>query len=309
MQINMNVEYYKNFIMIADYGTLTQASEELHIVQSALSNQVKLLEKEYNASLFIRKSKGLELTEAGKILYPIAKQIAHCEETAHRDIDCLLNGVIGTVRIGLTMAHPDLVLNNILTNFKIAHPRIGYSIFERPSEEIIELLIQNKIDVGFIRQRKAMSPLVRKELVIKQKFHVCCAKGNPWISEDVDKVSIRDLDNIPLAIPRTFENVLRLSFQKFGVNPNITCVSGSRLYTVMLAQAMAGIGIVCISDVKDLAAKDVFVHPLVDIEGEKSGDVSADRHVIVSSEHPLSSATAHFISFCREMIENSHPSS
>ena len=125
MQINMNVEYYKNFIMIADYGTLTQASEELHIVQSALSNQVKLLEKEYNASLFIRKSKGLELTEAGKILYPIAKQIAHCEETAHRDIDCLLNGVIGTVRIGLTMAHPDLVLNNILTNFKIAHPRIG----------------------------------------------------------------------------------------------------------------------------------------------------------------------------------------
>ena len=44
----MNVEYYKNFIMIADYGTLTQASEELYIVQSALSNQVKLLDKEYN---------------------------------------------------------------------------------------------------------------------------------------------------------------------------------------------------------------------------------------------------------------------
>ena len=119
----------------------------------------------------------------------------------------------------------------------------------------------------------------------------------------------RDLDNIPLAIPRTFENVLQLSFQKYGVNPNITCISGSRLYTVMLAQAMAGIGIVCISDVKDLAAKDVFVRPLVDIEGVKSGDVSADRQIIVSSEHPLSSATAHFISFCREMIESSNPPS
>ena len=42
----MNVEYYKNFIMIADYGTLTQTSKELHIVRSALSNQVKLLEEE-----------------------------------------------------------------------------------------------------------------------------------------------------------------------------------------------------------------------------------------------------------------------
>lgn len=298
----MNVEYYKNFIMIADYGTLTQTSKELHIVRSALSNQVKLLEEEYNAPLFIRKSKRLELTESGKILYSIAKQIIRHEETAHRDIDCLLNGVAGTVRIGLTMAHPDFVLNNILTNFKVAHPRIGYSIFERPSEEIIELLVQNKIDVGFVRQQKALPPLVRKELVIKQKFHVCCAKGNPWISEDVDTVSIRDLDNIPLAIPRTFENVLQLSFQKLGVHPNIACVSGSRLYTVMLAQAMAGIGIVCISDVKDLAAQDVFVRPLVDIEGEESGNVSADRYVIVSTEYPLSSATAHFISFCRENI-------
>ena len=103
--------------------------------------------------------------------------------------------------------------------------------------------------MGFVRQQKALPPLVRKELVIKQKFHVCCAKGNPWISEDVDTVSIRDLDNIPLAIPRTFENVLQLS-----------------------------------------------------IEGEESGNVSADRYVIVSTEYPLSSATAHFISFCRENI-------
>ena len=70
----------------------------------------------------------------------------------------------------------------------------------------------------------------------------------------------------------------------------------------MLAQAMAGIGIVCISDIKDLAAQDVFVRPLVDIEGEESGNVSADRYVIVSTEYPLSSATAHFISFCRENI-------
>lgn len=129
--------------------------------------------------------------------------------------------------------------------------------------------------------------------MIKQKFHVCCAKGNPWISEDVDTVSIRDLDNIPLAIPEPLKMFYSYLSKAWGSSEHCLCIRLKALYC-HAGPGHGRIGIVCISDIKDLAAQDVFVRPLVDIEGEESGNVSADRYVIVSTEYPLSSATAHF---------------
>ena len=64
----MNMEFYRNFIEVVEAGTISAASRKLLIAQPALSNQIKALERQYNAKLFIRDSRRIVLTDAGEIL-------------------------------------------------------------------------------------------------------------------------------------------------------------------------------------------------------------------------------------------------
>ena len=63
----MDLQCYRNFIAIVEEGSLTAASQRLHIAQPALSNQLKAMEREYGASLLIRGARRVSLTDGGRI--------------------------------------------------------------------------------------------------------------------------------------------------------------------------------------------------------------------------------------------------
>ena len=60
-------EIYEFFLKVSEMGSISKAADKLYISQPALSQQLKNLEKELDASLFIRSNKGIELTGEGKI--------------------------------------------------------------------------------------------------------------------------------------------------------------------------------------------------------------------------------------------------
>ena len=62
-------EIYEFFLKVSEMGSISKAADKLYISQPALSQQLKNLEKELDASLFIRSNKGIELTGEGKIVY------------------------------------------------------------------------------------------------------------------------------------------------------------------------------------------------------------------------------------------------
>ena len=65
----MNIEHMKNFLIMADSDSISHASRRLFIAQSALSNQLKTLEKEVGAQLIKRDYHSYELTESGKFVF------------------------------------------------------------------------------------------------------------------------------------------------------------------------------------------------------------------------------------------------
>ncbi|KMV73877.1 LysR family transcriptional regulator, nitrogen assimilation regulatory protein [Rosenbergiella nectarea] len=76
----MNLRRLKYFVKIVDTGSLTRASEVLHIAQPALSQQLATLEGEFNQQLLIRTKRGVIPTDAGQVLYHHAKSILkQCE--------------------------------------------------------------------------------------------------------------------------------------------------------------------------------------------------------------------------------------
>lgn len=76
----MNLRRLKYFVKIVDTGSLTRASEVLHIAQPALSQQIATLEGEFNQQLLIRTKRGVSPTDAGQVLYQHATSILkQCE--------------------------------------------------------------------------------------------------------------------------------------------------------------------------------------------------------------------------------------
>ncbi|HAJ77736.1 MAG TPA: hypothetical protein DCO89_01530 [Clostridiales bacterium] len=85
--MNINYELYKSFYAVARFGTLTRASDELFITQSAISQNIKSLEKQLDVVLFERTKKGMKLTEQGQKLYQYVLKGIKSFESAERNIN------------------------------------------------------------------------------------------------------------------------------------------------------------------------------------------------------------------------------
>lgn len=73
----MRTEWLEAFLITAKTKSLTKASEQLHMTQPALSKQIRKLEEDLGATLFTRSAKGVELTEAGDILFEEIEPVLH----------------------------------------------------------------------------------------------------------------------------------------------------------------------------------------------------------------------------------------
>ena len=73
----LNYHHLRYFWVVAKEGTISRASQTLNLTQPTLSKQIKALEDSLGESLFMRKSSGLQLTEAGQLDYEYADDIFH----------------------------------------------------------------------------------------------------------------------------------------------------------------------------------------------------------------------------------------
>jgi len=137
-------------VTIARLNSMTKASETLNISLSALSNQIKMLEEELNLSLLIRKPRGVELSEQGKILYQNALDVLESANEMKVKALTLQEEVIGRMTLGLNTDPQFLKINTL--NKEINKILPGISVFYEASQSVTtaSLLRHRKIDMGFI---------------------------------------------------------------------------------------------------------------------------------------------------------------
>ena len=117
----MELESYRNFLAIIEAGSFTGAAECVHVAQPALSKQLKTLENFFGAKLIIttRGSRQLILTEAGRILYQKAKYICSLEDLARNEIDNIIGGAVGTLRISAANSRSSLFISTSLSQVRL----------------------------------------------------------------------------------------------------------------------------------------------------------------------------------------------
>ena len=143
----MLLKQMKYFITIVDCHSFTEAAEQCFISQSAISQQIKSLEKELGIRLFERNKRQFSLTPAGEYFYRHGKVILDeiedfKEETIRRGEDQELNLTIGYPKNFSTSE-----LHQAIVEFNRIYPEVNISVVSGTHEELFELLVQHHIDV------------------------------------------------------------------------------------------------------------------------------------------------------------------
>src|SRR4051794_11136472 len=102
----MELRHLRYFVAIAEERSISRAAERLWIAQPGLSTQVRRLEAELGIQLFHRHTRGVDLTPAGEVFLERARiALAAAEEARTIGAD-LGSGLVGTVRLGISVEAP-----------------------------------------------------------------------------------------------------------------------------------------------------------------------------------------------------------
>ncbi len=180
----MELRHLRYFIAVAEEGHITRAAERLGMQQPPLSQQIRAIEKELGVQLFRRKARGVELTDAGRALLAEARAtLLHLEravETTRRTA----RGEQGRLCVGVTSTSPfhPLVPRAIRT-FREACPNVSLTVEECLSNELIERLRNERLDVAFIRTALADPGALRISLLLQEPMVVALPSGHALAHE------------------------------------------------------------------------------------------------------------------------------
>lgn len=152
-----NLSLYKIFYTVACSGNISKAAKELYISQPAISKSIHRLEQNLNVSLFTRNSRGVQLTDEGKLLFQHVETAFRALTTGEKQLQKVTQLGIGHITIGVSTTLCKYILLPYLQHFIEHNPHIRVSIRCQSTNQTLRLIEEHKIDIGLI----GMPDLVR----------------------------------------------------------------------------------------------------------------------------------------------------
>lgn len=147
----MEIRQLRAFVAIAESGTFTAGALRVHVTQAAISMQIRQLENEIGAKVFVRAPRHVILTEAGEQLLRRARQILREHDAALDEIAELAGAERGRLRIGSASA---MVLTDqlpaILADLRAQHPGAEIGVASGTSEVLVDQILAGDIDIAFV---------------------------------------------------------------------------------------------------------------------------------------------------------------
>ncbi|EAC7999074.1 LysR family transcriptional regulator [Listeria monocytogenes] len=144
----MDIENMKAFNKVAELKSISAAANELHHLQSNMSNKIKNIEKQFQTQLFFRHSNGVEPTKEGEKIYQqFKKMILLLEET----ID-IINNEEETISIGITQSSLPMEFNTIIKEFYQQFPNKKLSIVSGSTSELIPKIANRELTIAYVAE-------------------------------------------------------------------------------------------------------------------------------------------------------------
>ena len=215
----MELRQLRYFLKVADLGSISKAAGQLSIAQSAVSQQVSALEHSLQARLFIRRSSGVELTEAGRLLYRHAQTIGRQVQSATDDVSTASGSPTGSVSVGLPAAVLQRLGMPLLAAVLARHPGISLRLVDGTSALLEEFALNGRLDMAVLFLSEPAKGLEVLPL-LDEDLHYVAATTAPWARGLDDEVSLAEASRLPFVVPgpgNSMRRVVEGAFARAGL--------------------------------------------------------------------------------------------
>ncbi|WP_167958348.1 LysR family transcriptional regulator [Anaerosporobacter faecicola] len=195
--MDINYELYKVFYFVGKTLSFSEASKELFISQSAVSQSIKVLEKRLNQTLFIRSTKRVKLTKEGEMLFKHIEPAINLISRGESQImeAGTLNG--GQLRIGASDTICRYYLVPFLNDFHQKYPKVHIKVTNGTSLQCVELLETNQVDLIVVNSPNSRLNSINNVTEVGTFRDVFIANKNYFPTVDRE-MTLTDLRNYPI---------------------------------------------------------------------------------------------------------------
>ncbi|MDO4921416.1 MAG: LysR family transcriptional regulator [Phascolarctobacterium sp.] len=293
----MELRVLRYFLTVVREGGIVAAAETLHLTQPTLSRQLKELEEEVGAQLFIRgnKTQKIVLTDKGQLLRNRAEDLLALADKAWQELQEDESEISGTVQIGCGESDGMRLLAQAAQRLRLKYPDIKVDLYSGNAENVKERLDKGLLDFGLFIQPTNLQKYETLRLPVTDRWGVLVRRDS--ILAKRENLTAQDLQGLPLLVSSQ-ETVLHNLQQWFQLQPDKLRIVGT--YNLLFNAALLveeGFGCaVCLDKLLVGVSDKLRFVPL-------SPQVEMDIDLAWRRYQPLSKAAAAFLKETRALCE------
>ena len=176
----MELRHLRYFLAVAEAQHFTRAAARLGIGQPPLSQQIRALETELGTPLFLRHSRGVQLTEAGRAFAEDARHIVSAAERAVERAQRVAAGDVGRLRIGMINSAPfHPFVPRAIREFGHRYPEVRLSLDENSTPALVEDVRSEQCDIAFVRPPLGHAADIAAIALFDEDVLVALPNGHP----------------------------------------------------------------------------------------------------------------------------------
>lgn len=170
----MELRHLQHFVAVAEDQHFTRAAERLMVSQSGLSSSIRALERELQAPLFVRTTRRVTLTAAGRALLGEAERILAQVRSAHDAVAAVQGLLRGTLTLGAEQCIAGVHVATLLAAFRRRHPDVEICLRQAGSGALAEEVAAGRLDLAFAVRTQADTDQLRSVPLTSEPMTVLC---------------------------------------------------------------------------------------------------------------------------------------
>ncbi len=176
----MELRHLRTIAAVAEHRSLTKAAAQLYLTQSAVSQQIRRLERELGVEVFRRTSRSVELTAEGRVILGYAKRVLAEVDGMHNELEDISGLLSGELRIGGVYPTGPYDLFGMLADFRAAHPGVAIHMVESTQDDVLAALRADELDCAFAAlDPDTLGDEFAATLLWKEEIVVALPSGHP----------------------------------------------------------------------------------------------------------------------------------
>jgi len=280
----MDIKALRNFIKIAEAGSISKAAKELHLSQPPLTKQMQGLETDLGVQLFERSAKGIDLTEEGKLLYSHATYIISYSDMVTRE----LSNINGIIRCGTTTSSVEYSLS-MIKQFN-PYSLYQFEITEANTYQLLEMLENNLIDAAFVRSPFKFD---RKFNYVKLTRDSVVVAGSPvFLEEYGSSISIKDLAELPIIVIRRWKEYIDNAVNTMNIPLQYQYICDDNRTALSMAYNNMGVAILPSSTIDRRQSRQYIMEKQI-----SDGAFDTSVFIVYKADRKFNKQTTGFINF------------